>query len=135
MEHVLLSTVKGRNVSLSNLANGHLDNELLEGQLNSLSTILSLYNAECKNKIRSVTCVSALAKVFNAMPAAKIQCSEVYKMLKLYYTIPLTSATCERSFSAMQRLKNWLINQRYFFLGGGGTISMLKGNEMLINCK
>ena len=36
MEDVLLSSVKGRNVSLSNLVNGHLDNELLEGQLNSL---------------------------------------------------------------------------------------------------
>ena len=29
-------------------------------------------------------------------------------MLKLYYTIPVTSATCERSFSAMRRLKTWL---------------------------
>ena len=47
MEDVLLSSVKERNVSLSNLVNGHLDNELLEGQLNNLPTILGLYNAEC----------------------------------------------------------------------------------------
>ena len=107
MEDVLLSSVKGRNVSLSNLVNGHLDNELLEGQLNNLPTILGLYNAECKNKIKSVTHFSTLAEVFNAMPAEKIQCSEVHKMLKLYYTIPLTSATCERSFSTMRRLKTW----------------------------
>ena len=108
MEDVLLSSVKGRNVSLSNLVNGHLENELLEGQLNNLPTILGLYNAECKNKIKSVTHVSTLAEVFNAMPAEKIQCSEVHKMLKLYYTIPLTSVTCERSFSTMRRLKTWL---------------------------
>ena len=108
MEDVLLSSVKGRNASLSNLVNGHLDNELLEGELNNLPTILGLYNAECKNKIKSVTHVSPLAEVFNAMPAEKIQCSEVHKMLKLYYTIPLTSATCERSFSTMRRLKAWL---------------------------
>ena len=29
-------------------------------------------------------------------------------MLKLYFTIPLISATFERSFSAMWRLKTWL---------------------------
>ena len=29
-------------------------------------------------------------------------------MLNLCYTIPLTSATCERSFSSMGRLKTWL---------------------------
>ena len=29
-------------------------------------------------------------------------------MLNLYYTIPLTSATCERSFSAIRRVKTWL---------------------------
>ena len=85
-----------------------LDNEPLEGQLISLPTILGLYNAECKSKIKSATHVSTLAEVFNAMPAAKIHCSEVHKMLKLYYTIPLTSATCERSFSAIRRLKTWL---------------------------
>ena len=30
-------------------------------------------------------------------------------MLNLNYTIPLTSATCDRSFSAMRRMKTWLL--------------------------
>ena len=91
MEDVLLSSVKGRNVSLSNLVYGHLDNELLEGQLNNLPTILGLFNAECKNKIKSVTHVSTLAEVFNAMPAEKIQCLEVHKMSKLYYSFDISN--------------------------------------------
>ena len=106
MEDVLLSSVKGRNVSLSNLLSGHLDNELLEGQLNSLPTILGLYNTECKNKIKSVTHVSTLAEVFNAMPAAKIHCSEVHKMLKLYYTIPLTSANMREIIQHNAKVEN-----------------------------
>jgi len=32
----------------------------------------------------------------------------LYKLLNLAFTIPISSATCERSFSAMQRVKYWL---------------------------
>lgn len=32
----------------------------------------------------------------------------LYKLLKVALTIPVSSATCERSFSAMRRIKNWL---------------------------
>ena len=32
----------------------------------------------------------------------------VYKMLQVALTIPVSSATCEISFSSMRRLKNWL---------------------------
>jgi len=31
-----------------------------------------------------------------------------YKYLQLATTIPISSATCERSFSAMRRVKTWL---------------------------
>lgn len=31
-----------------------------------------------------------------------------YKLLSLSLTIPISSATCERSFSAMRKIKNWL---------------------------
>lgn len=34
----------------------------------------------------------------------------LYKLLKVALTIPVSSATCERSFSAMKRIKNWLRN-------------------------
>ncbi len=30
------------------------------------------------------------------------------QMMQLYFTIPLNSASCERTFSAMRRLKTWL---------------------------
>ena len=42
------------------------------------------------------------------MPSAKLQCPEVHRMIKLYKTVPLSSSTCERSFSVMRRLKTWL---------------------------
>ncbi|XP_029347858.1 zinc finger MYM-type protein 1-like [Acyrthosiphon pisum] len=32
----------------------------------------------------------------------------LYKLLSLSLTIPISSATCERSFSAMRKIKNWL---------------------------
>ena len=34
--------------------------------------------------------------------------SEIYKVLKIYFTIPVTIATAERSFSSLRRLKTYL---------------------------
>ena len=36
--------------------------------------------------------------------------AEVDKMLKIYFTIPVTTATAERSFSSLRRLKTYLRN-------------------------
>jgi len=32
----------------------------------------------------------------------------LYKLLQVAITIPISSATCERSFSAMRKVKTWL---------------------------
>jgi len=32
----------------------------------------------------------------------------IYKLFQVALTIPISSATCERSFSCMRRIKNWL---------------------------
>lgn len=32
----------------------------------------------------------------------------VFKMLQVAHTIPVSFATCDRSFPTMRRLKNWL---------------------------
>lgn len=32
----------------------------------------------------------------------------LYKLLQVAISIPISSATCERSFSSMRRIKNWI---------------------------
>lgn len=32
----------------------------------------------------------------------------IYKLIQVALTIPISSAICERSFSSMRRIKNWL---------------------------
>jgi len=38
----------------------------------------------------------------------------LYKFLLVAHTIPVSSASCERSFSVMQRIKTWLRNSMVF---------------------
>jgi len=41
----------------------------------------------------------------------------LYKMIQIALTLPISSATCERSFSAMRKIKTWLrtsIHQKKF---------------------
>lgn len=44
----------------------------------------------------------------------------LYKLLQVALSIPISSATCERSFSLMRRIKNWLrssmLQDRFTFL-------------------
>lgn len=37
----------------------------------------------------------------------------VYKMLQVALTLPISSSTCERSFSAMRRIKTWVRTSMY----------------------
>ena len=108
MEEVLLKSMKNRGVDLTSLQCDFLDKEMVERQLDDLPTFLGLYNAERELKISNVTRIGTVEDIFNAMPSAKLQCSEVHRMIKLYKTVPLSSSTCESSFSAMRRLKTWL---------------------------
>jgi len=34
--------------------------------------------------------------------------NNLYKLLSVFLSIPISSSTCERSFSAMRNIKNWL---------------------------
>ena len=81
---------------------------MLKIQLDDLPTILGLYNTDQKTRITEITNISTIADIFNAMPSAKIRRPEVHKLIRLSYTVPLASASCERTFSCMRRLKTWL---------------------------
>lgn len=70
-------------------------------ELDDLPTILGLYDVEHKTKIDEITQISTITEIFNTMSSAKKQCSEVYKHIMLYYTLPFASASCEQTFSCM----------------------------------
>ena len=55
-------------------------------------------------------------------PAARLMVPDAIKLLRLLLTLPATSATSERSFSALRRLKTWLRS----------TMTQLRLNAMAI---
>ena len=58
-------------------------------------------------KIKEVTKVHTICDVLNDQPGIKNLLIEVHKLLRIYYTIPVTTASAERSFSALKRIKTY----------------------------
>lgn len=59
-------------------------------------------------RVTSVTNVRTISDAMNTSCIYKTMLNEVDKLLKLYYTFPVTTATSERSFSSLRRLKTFL---------------------------
>ena len=60
--------------------------------------------------ICEVTRVQTLCDVFNKQASLKIMLSEVHKLVLLYLTVPVTTASAERSFSGLKQIKTYLRN-------------------------
>ena len=54
--------------------------------------------------MKKVTSVRTICEAMNSQSIFKSMLPEVHKLLKLYLTIPVTSATSERTFSALRRV-------------------------------
>ena len=59
-------------------------------------------------EVRQVTNIRTMCEAFNKSPVTKILLGEVHKLLRMYLTLPVASATSEPTFSALRRLKNYL---------------------------
>ena len=81
--------------------------DTLVEQLAELPVMLKLYNAECVLPIKKVTKLSTLCEILNHRESTKECLSEVHKVLTFYMSVPISSATAERSFSVMRRIKSW----------------------------
>ena len=86
--------------------------DLLQIQLQMLPGLIKTYNQNQHNiTIKEVTLISTLCDVirFNdTISVSKTMLSEVFKLLRIFLTIPVTTATAERTFSTLRRLKNYL---------------------------
>lgn len=58
--------------------------------------------------MRKVTSIHTVCDALNTSTTYKQMLSEVHKLLRLYQTVPVTTATSERSFSALRRLFTYL---------------------------
>ena len=58
--------------------------------------------------ITKVTSVRTIANVLTAVDVGKAMLPDVATLVKIYYTLPVTTATGERSFSALHCLKTFL---------------------------
>lgn len=80
------------------------DVELLETQLRLLPKTIELYEKEKKIKISSTMMLLDFLEVY------KNAFWEVYNLCIISITIPVSSAGCERTFSCLRFLKNYLRN-------------------------
>ena len=60
------------------------------------------------NSIKAVTSIRTIADALNQSDVVKGMLSEVDKVLKAYFSFPVTSATAERAFSSLRRIKTFL---------------------------
>ena len=80
----------------------------LKLQLLLLPDLINTYSASQGTPNFKVTSLRTLAQIFLALPLSRDMLSEVNQLLRLYFTIPVTTATAERSFSALRRVKTYL---------------------------
>ena len=58
--------------------------------------------------MRKITSMRMVCDAMNSNKAYKSVASEVHKLFRLYFTIPITSSTSERTFSVLKRLLAYL---------------------------
>lgn len=92
-------------------------------QLQLLPNLVRTRNVKVPNRIptKSVTNVRIICDIMNEINISK-EMSEVLKLLKIFYTIPVTTSSAERTFSALRRLKTYLRS----------TMSQLRLNYMML---
>ena len=94
--------------TFENLYSNFVDNPRLKIQLSLLPDVLKTGNNDHSMGIKNVTMVSSVCELFETCQFPKTMLEEVHKVLLLYLTIPLSSATAERAFSTLRRLKSYL---------------------------
>ena len=88
-----------------NLLEGDVDVERLKVQLCMLPDLIK---TALEGTIKKVTNVRTIADAMVRSEIYQNMLSEANKVLSLYFTFPVTTATAERSFSSLRRIKTYL---------------------------
>lgn len=112
VEELLMSALNSSKVVIPNIVSEAYSNDIcitkIERQLAMLPDLLSAYKLSQNLKVLNVTSVRTLCEMLLTTPLARDMFSEIDKLLRIYLTIPISTATSERSFSALRRIKTYL---------------------------
>ena len=126
IEGLLINSCNGKGTTpskdLQNLYKDNFSVDLLTIQLSMLPSIIAAGNSDHHLGIKEVTSVNTICDVFNTCNFPKTMLTKVNKLLHIYYTVPLTSATAEQTFSTLRRLKSYL----------GTTMSQKRLNHLVL---
>lgn len=79
----------------------------MKNDLNELHVHIKLDNLEKGKSATIVNRLDSIYELMNTRPNAKIAMPNLHSLLKLMKTVAVSSATAERNFSALKRLKLW----------------------------
>ena len=114
METLLLdNSANGKNIDaipevIAEYFEGKFDFERLKIQLLMLPDAITTAFAGTAVKVKKVTNVRTIGDSLSQSTMLRSMLGEVDKLLRAYLTFPVTSATAERSFSALRKLKTFL---------------------------
>ena len=113
MERLLLDSANSREVviadEIKNLYSADIDFDKLSLQLKLLPDAIKAVPLQ-GIRITQVTKLQTICTVFEEQHSLKVILSEIHKLIRIYLTVPVTTATAERSFSALRRMKTYLRN-------------------------
>ena len=109
LESLLLKAANGKIVEPDELVLKYLGRDINKDRFTAqLLMVGDLIKNAFKHSIKSVTNVRTIAEGMNQSEIYKKLLGEIDKALKIYFTFPVTTATAERSFSSLRRLKTYL---------------------------
>ena len=114
LELLLLSAANGEwfqiPEALSSYMEGDVDQACLKTQL---LMIPDMIKTAFDGSIKKVTIMRTLTGAMNKSEIYKDMLSEVDKLLKIYFTFPVTSATAKRTFSSLQSPNQNIFTKHY----------------------
>lgn len=112
LETILVDGSNGKAITpsdkIKDLYGKEISFDRLQFQIGMLPDLVNTENEKQAIPIQHVTSVSTICELFNSNHFAKTMLCEVHKLMVIYLTVPMTSATAERSFSSLRRLKSYL---------------------------
>ena len=109
IECLLLSAADGNVIEITDAVSKFIEDDIDKSRLSiQLPMVQDMIKTAMDGSIKKTTNLRTIAQAMDKSNIFKNMLSEIDKLLKIYFTIPITSATAERGFSSLRRLKTFL---------------------------